>query len=67
LLAQEAALVVENAQLLDEQRLLNTDMREMVDAQAHLLETIEEMIGALDSEDGDGILRHLAGQEYSCV
>jgi GAF domain-containing protein/anti-anti-sigma regulatory factor len=43
LFAQEAALSVENAGLLDELRLLNTDLREMVKAQAHLLQFVEEL------------------------
>jgi GAF domain-containing protein len=43
LFAQETAVSVENAGLLDELRLLNTDLQEMVNAQAYLLQTVEEL------------------------
>jgi GAF domain-containing protein len=61
LFAQETALAIENAQLLNDLKLVNTDLQEMVDAQAHLLQTIEEMIPALNLEEGPDILRRLAG------
>jgi GAF domain-containing protein/anti-anti-sigma regulatory factor len=43
LFAQEAALTIENAQLLADMKLLNTDLQEMVDAQARLLQTVEDL------------------------
>jgi GAF domain-containing protein/anti-anti-sigma regulatory factor len=43
LFAQEAALAIEKAALLDDLKLLNTDLQEMVDAQAHLLQTVDEL------------------------
>jgi GAF domain-containing protein len=43
LFAQEAALAIENAALLDELTLLNIDLQEMVNTQAHLLQTVEEL------------------------
>ena len=52
LFAQEAALAIENAQLVADLQLVNTDLQEMVDTQAHLLNTIEEMITVLDLEEG---------------
>ncbi len=63
LFAQEMALVIENAQLMDEFRLVNTDLQEMVEAQAHLLQTIEEMIAAVESEKGPVAVRRLAERE----
>jgi GAF domain-containing protein len=63
LFAQEAALLIENTRLLEDLKLVNTDLQEMVDAQAHLLQTIEEMIPALSLEKGSGILARLAGGE----
>ncbi len=54
LFAQEAALALENAQLVADLQLVNTDLQEMVDAQAHLLNTIEEMTTVLDLEEGIG-------------
>jgi GAF domain-containing protein len=63
LFAHEAALAIENAKLLADLRLVNTDLQEMVTAQAHLLHTIEEIVTALDPEvQGLEILR-LAGKE----
>ncbi len=43
LFAQEAALTIENAQLVAELRLLNADLQEMVAAQAQLLYTLEQV------------------------
>ncbi len=43
LFAQETALAIENARLLDDLMLLNTDLQEMVDTQAQLLQTLEEL------------------------
>jgi GAF domain-containing protein len=60
LFAQEAALAIENAKLLADLKLVNTDLQEMVTAQAHLLHTIEEMIatvtlaGSAESKLGKG-------------
>ncbi len=61
LFAQQAALTIENALLLDELLLVNTDLREMVDAQAHLLQAIEEMSPALNLDKGREILHRLTG------
>jgi GAF domain-containing protein len=47
-IANHAAISLQNAKLLANLQLLNTDLQEMVSAQAHLLRTIEEMIPALD-------------------
>lgn len=63
LFAQEMAHIIENAQLIDELKLVNTDLQEMVDAQAHLLQTIEEMIAAVESEKGLTAVRRLAERE----
>ena len=52
LFAQEAALAIENAQLVADLQLINTDLQELVDTQAHLLNTIEEMVAVLDTEEG---------------
>ncbi len=61
LFAQEAALAIENAQLVADLQLVNTDLQEMVKAQAHLLSTIEEMVAAPGFE---GKVEHqLAGGE----
>jgi len=43
LFAQEAALTIENAQLVADLRLLNADLQEMVAAQAQLLYTLEQV------------------------
>jgi GAF domain-containing protein len=43
LFAQEAALTIENTLLLADMRLLNTDLQEMVQVQASLLQTVEEL------------------------
>lgn len=63
LFAQETALIMENAQLLEDLKLVNTDLQEMVEAQAHLLQTIEEMIVAVKPREGQEILDRLKGQE----
>ncbi len=63
LFAQEMALVIENTQLMNELKLVNTDLQEMVDAQAHLLQTIEEMIAAVELEKGPAAVRRLAEKE----
>jgi GAF domain-containing protein len=49
LFAHEAALAIENAKLLADLKLVNTDLQEMVTAQAHLLHTIEEMLATVTS------------------
>jgi GAF domain-containing protein len=49
LFAHEAALAIENAMLLADLKLVNTDLQEMVTAQAHLLHTIEEMLVTVTS------------------
>jgi GAF domain-containing protein/anti-anti-sigma regulatory factor len=41
--AQETALIIENALLLADMQLLNTDLQEMVSAQASLLQTVEDL------------------------
>jgi anti-anti-sigma regulatory factor len=43
LFAQEIALALQNAQLLDDLRLLNTDLQEMLNTQAELLRTVEDL------------------------
>jgi GAF domain-containing protein len=43
LFAQETALIIENTQLLADLRLVNTDLQEMVDAQAQLLQIVEDL------------------------
>jgi GAF domain-containing protein len=43
LFAQETALTIENALLLADMTLLNTDLQEMVNAQASLLQTVEDL------------------------
>ena len=43
LFAEEAALIIENAELLSSLKLLNTDLQEMLTAQARLLQTVEEL------------------------
>jgi GAF domain-containing protein len=63
LVAQETALTIANTRLLEDLKLVNMDLQEMVDAQAHLLQTIEEMIPALSLDRGREILRRLAGGE----
>jgi GAF domain-containing protein len=63
LVAQETASTIENTRLLEDLKLVNMDLQEMVDAQAHLLQAIEEMIPALSLDRGREILRRLAGGE----
>lgn len=65
LFAREMALTLENAQLLADLRLVNTDLREMVDAQAHLLHTIDEMVTSLDLQEGIEAFNQLVGKEPS--
>jgi GAF domain-containing protein/anti-anti-sigma regulatory factor len=43
LFGQEAALTIENSQLLADMKLMNTDLQELVGAQARLLRTVEDM------------------------
>jgi GAF domain-containing protein len=53
LFAQEAALAIENALLVANMRLLNTDLQEMVRAQASLLQAVEALAGpAVPSGEG---------------
>jgi GAF domain-containing protein len=47
-IANQAGISLQNAKLLANLQLLNTDLQEMVSAQAHLLRTIEEMIPTLE-------------------
>lgn len=43
LFAQETGLALQNAQLLQDLRLLNTDLQDMLDAQVQLLQTVEDL------------------------
>ncbi len=58
-IANQAGISLQNARLVSDLKLLNTDLQEMVNAQAHLLQTIEEMLPALNLEAGSDALRRL--------
>ena len=61
-IANQAGISLQNARLLADLRLVNTDLHEMVAAQAHLLQTIERTISALNTaEDLADLRRQLEG------
>jgi GAF domain-containing protein len=62
-IANQAGISLQNAKLLANLKLLNTDLQEMVNAQAHLLQTIEEMIPALDLKGETQAIRRLPEEE----
>lgn len=62
-IANQAGISLQNAKLIADLQLLNTDLQEMVNTQAHLLRTIEEMIPALDLKGEDKVLPRLPEEE----
>jgi GAF domain-containing protein len=53
-IANQAGISLQNANLLAELKLVNTDLQEMVDAQAHLLQTIHQMVEAQPASKRSG-------------
>jgi sigma-B regulation protein RsbU (phosphoserine phosphatase) len=66
-MANQAGISLQKARLYEDLKLVNTDLQEMVGAQAHLLQAIEEMIPVLNLEEGPEILRRLAERERDHV
>jgi GAF domain-containing protein len=62
-IAYQASINLQNARLVADLKLVNTDLQEMVAAQAHLLNTIEEMVAALNSGAGLEELRRTLEKE----
>lgn len=64
-IASQAGISLRNAALLADLKLVNTDLQEMVNAQAHLLQTIEEIPPALNQEGESDALHRLASGDKS--